>query len=219
MDTPTPYLSLAKEAMAEYTEKKSRFLGYAAPIETPQDALAFLARIKSEHPTARHHVYAYRVMQDNATRYSDDGEPQGTAGMPVLDCLRKKDIQNAVVVVVRYFGGTLLGANGLVRAYTRAAADAIAQSGILRYAPTAQFTIVCQYPLYQKLMHILPQFEGQIASSDFAQDVTLHLVLPQARFSPFCEQLSQLSAGTVLPQDVCTKLQPTQQKETNETNI
>ncbi len=219
METPTPYLSLATEAMAEYIEKKSRFLGYAAPIETQQDALDFIARIKSEHPTARHHVYAYRVMQDNATRYSDDGEPQGTAGMPVLDCLRKKDIQNAVIVVVRYFGGTLLGANGLVRAYTRAAADAVAQSGILCYAPTVQFTLICQYPLYQKLMHILPQFEVQIATSDFAQDVTLRLILPKARYAPFCEHLSQLSAGAVMPQDVCTKLQPTQQKKTNETNI
>ncbi len=201
METPTPYLSLKKEAQAEYIEKKSRFLGFAAPVVTAQEALDFIARIKSEHPTARHHVYAYRVLQDNTTRYSDDGEPQGSAGMPVLDTLRKQEIQNAVVVVVRYFGGVLLGANGLVRAYTSAASQAIMASGIVRFSSVVSFSIQCQYPLYQKLMHLLPSYEGRIEESDFTDVVRLSIVLPQAQFEPFCEVLSQVSAGSVAPLD------------------
>lgn len=205
---PTPYLSLGAPAQAEYIEKKSRFLGFCAPVSSAQEALDFISRIKSEHPTARHHVYAYRVLEENATRYSDDGEPQGTAGMPVLDILRKRDIQNAVVVVVRYFGGILLGANGLVRAYTAAAADAVCASGIVRFSPMTSFTIDCQYPLYQKLMHLLPSYQGRIDESDFAEAVRLRITLPEAQFEPFSQALCQISAGAVLPQNIAVVLEP-----------
>lgn len=201
-----PYTSLACEAQGEYIEKKSRFIGYAAPAQTEAQALAFLAKIRSKHADARHNVYAYRVAENNTTRYSDDGEPQGTAGLPVLDVLRKQNIQNAVVVVTRYFGGILLGAPGLVRAYTAAAVEAVRAAGVTEYRPFTFFTLRCGYTLYQKLLRDLPKFEARTQDSLFDADVTLRLSVESPRFLPFCDYLREISAGSVVCEEVSEEL-------------
>src|SRR5690606_8036384 len=120
------YRTLGRFATAEIVIKRSRFMGWGSPVETEEAALELLDRIRSEHPQATHHCYAYRVGLGTETiRFSDDGEPGGTAGRPILEVLQREDLRNALIVVTRYFGGTLLGAAGLVRAYTQAAKLAV----------------------------------------------------------------------------------------------
>ena len=145
--------TLGKRGTFEFTEKKSVFIGYAAPVSSEAEALAFVAEIKAKHSDARHNVSAYVV--GGACHASDDGEPQGTGGVPVLDVIRKSGIDNAAVVVTRYFGGILLGAGGLVRAYTRAAKEACEQAGIVRYEGYTQISFSCDYGLYDKIKNSL----------------------------------------------------------------
>ena len=125
------YITLRKEAGAELVEKKSRFIARACPVKTEQEALGFLEDIRAQNRTASHNVFAYRLRERNLSRYSDDGEPSGTAGMPVLDILERGDITDAIIVVTRYFGGTLLGTGGLVRAYSGSAGMAVTEAGIV----------------------------------------------------------------------------------------
>ena len=138
----TPYSSLGKEASATYIEKKSEFIGYAAPVSTEEEAIAFIEKIRKKHADARHNVYAY-LLRNGTTRYSDAGEPQGTAGIPTLEVIRKGGFCDAVIVVTRYFGGILLGAGGLVRAYTAAAKLACEAAGIVTYTERTAFTLDC----------------------------------------------------------------------------
>lgn len=123
------YITLAKEAKAEIVEKRSRFIATVRPVETEEDALAFLNQLRQDYWDATHNVYAYILEENQLTRYSDDGEPGGTAGMPVLDILRREKLSNLIVVVTRYFGGTLLGTGGLVHAYSKAAKAGIEAAG------------------------------------------------------------------------------------------
>ena len=139
------YLTLAGEGKSRYEEKKSVFLGFAGKFEKEEDVLAWLASLKRAYPDARHHVYAYRLRCGNTTRYSDDREPQGTAGMPTLEVLKQKDILDCAVCVIRYFGGTLLGTGGLVHAYGTAAADAVTDAGIVRMTLRRAFTLPLSY--------------------------------------------------------------------------
>ena len=125
----TTYTTVKKPASAELIEKRSRFIGYVKPVKTQEEAVAFINEIKSKHWDATHNVYAYVIRGEGISRYSDDNEPQGTAGIPVLDAIRKRDITDCVVVVTRYFGGTLLGAGGLVRAYSASAKAGIDAAG------------------------------------------------------------------------------------------
>ena len=134
MNTPDPsstYLSLAGEGSGEYTEKKSRFLARAVPCTTEAQALEVINEARHQYADARHHVYAYLLRDNHLMRYTDDGEPQGTAGVPILDVLRKRQLTDLCVVVTRYFGGVLLGTGGLVHAYTIAACQAIENGGIV----------------------------------------------------------------------------------------
>ena len=130
-NTEASYVTIGKEGSATLVEKKSEFIGYAAHVENESEALDFIAKIKHRHSDARHNVYAYVLKKNNIMRYSDDGEPQGTAGMPVLDVIRKTGFTDAVIVVTRYFGGILLGTGGLVRAYSASAKLAVEDAGIL----------------------------------------------------------------------------------------
>ncbi len=158
-------------ARATITEKKSNFIARIAPVTSAKDAEDLILSAKSEFPDARHHVYAWRVCSDEfLQRYSDDGEPQGTAGMPVLDVLRKNNIEDAAIVVTRYFGGTLLGTGGLVRAYSRSAFLALSSSKPMRYTSGDLFSVCVSYPSLDRLRHALlkagfadrePQFGAQ----------------------------------------------------------
>ena len=128
-----PYTTILEFARFEYEEKKSVFIGEAAPVETESDALAFIESAKKRYPDAKHHVYAYVLRENSIMRFSDDKEPQGTAGMPTLDVIRKRNCTDTIVVVTRYFGGTLLGTGGLVRAYTAATVGALEKAQIITY--------------------------------------------------------------------------------------
>ena len=136
-------------------EKKSEFIGYISHAKTEADAQAFLASIRKKHYDARHACYAYIIKDEKIERQSDDGEPQKTAGMPILEVLRHSGLEDVIIVVVRYFGGTLLGTGGLVRAYTQAAQAAVASAEILSYSLCVDLSIEIDYPLYDKLMRLL----------------------------------------------------------------
>ena len=150
--SPEIRVTLAKEGMAELEEKKSVFIGHAKPVATEEEALAYIREQKRACPDARHNVWAYRLQGDIVMRCSDDGEPQGSAGVPVLDAIRKSGVSDAVVVVTRYFGGVLLGAGGLVRAYSRAAKLAIDEAQIVTREPFCDLTLDCSYADYQRYL-------------------------------------------------------------------
>ncbi len=194
-----PYTTPATRAQAEYIEKKSRFIATVAPVETEAQAPSFVAEIRSRYPDARHNVYAYRVMENHTVRYSDDGEPQGTAGVPVLDVLQKSGIDNAAIVVTRYFGGILLGANGLVRAYTAAAKAALDAAGVKTFRLCTACEVVCPYPLYQKWLRDFPRLEVRITDTEFGESVTMRLSVQKERFDTLCAFLRESSAGAIAP--------------------
>ena len=148
------YITIHKYASFEYEDRKSIFIGEARPVTTEDEALAFIDAVKKRYPDARHHVYAYVLRENSIMRFSDDGEPQGTAGMPVLDVIRKNGLTNTVIVVTRYFGGTLLGTGGLVRAYTAAALGAIENAEIITYDVYVSVNIETTYSDYQKFAPI-----------------------------------------------------------------
>lgn len=197
---PRLYTTLAREASAEFTEKKSLFIGYATPVRTEQDALDFIAKIRKKHSDATHNVYAYQLNGGGVARYSDDGEPQGTAGVPVLDIIKKSGADDVCVVVTRYFGGILLGAGGLVRAYAAGAKAAIDAAGIVTYENYTEFKLASGYSEYQKLEYELPRYHVKVDSTDFGGDVTLKLAIRAVDYESFAARVSELFAGRIKPE-------------------
>ncbi len=189
------YMSLKGEGCARYEEKKSVFIGYARPLSTENEALAFLAAIKQKHPDARHHVYAYRLRERQLMRYSDDREPQGTAGLPVLDVLRKSQCVDAAIVVVRYFGGTLLGTGGLVRAYTAAAQGAFSNAGTLHFQQMTDCTVSVGYGDYQKVLPLLSNEGAVIEDTHFGENVEVLFSVDKERATSFATLLSDATGG------------------------
>ena len=149
------YITVKKSSHFEYEDRKSVFIGQAMPVSTEADAIAFVDSVKKHYPDARHHVYAYVLRENSAMRFTDDHEPAGTAGMPVLDVIRKNGCTDVVIVVTRYFGGTLLGTGGLVRAYTSAALGALQSAEIIRYDIYTSLEISVNYSDYGKITSIL----------------------------------------------------------------
>ena len=189
-------VTLGKEGVAELEEKKSVFIGRAMPVSTEEEALAYIRMIRSRFADARHHVWAYRLQGDAAMRCSDDGEPQGSAGVPVLDALRKSGVSNAVIVVTRYFGGILLGAGGLVRAYSRAAKLAVDAAGIVTREKCAVWEIVCSYSDHGKVLAELPKFGAQAGETVFAETVTLQFTVRAGAEADLLARLREMSGGT-----------------------
>ena len=168
--------TLKNEASAEFTEKKSVFIGYAAPVDSEDGAREFIMKIKKKHADARHNVSAY-VLSGGVMHSSDDGEPSGTAGVPVLEVIKKSDIMNAVVVVTRYFGGILLGAGGLVRAYSAAAKTAIDAAGVVTYEKFDECRIICAYGDYNDVLYRLGQFTVKTGKTQFDENVTIEFAV------------------------------------------
>ncbi len=195
MNKPNIFVTLKKESHTEFEEKRSVFIGHALRTDTEEEAMAFIKQIKKQYSDATHNVYAYLMQGDTVARYSDDGEPQGTAGMPVLDVLRKSGVRNACVVVTRYFGGTLLGAGGLVRAYSHSAALAIEAAEIVTYEAFSQYELSCSYSDYQKLLVLLPTFPSIIDSTDFAEAVTLRFAVKQSEAQRLADKITELTYG------------------------
>lgn len=192
--------TLCREASAEFEEKKSVFIGHAKPVKTEEEALAYIKQKKAEYADARHNVWAYRLRGDIVVRCSDDGEPQGSAGIPVLDALRKSGVSDAVLVVTRYFGGILLGAGGLVRAYSHAAKLAIDAAGIAVFEQYTCFLLTCGYSEYQKYLAELPKLGAIVDDTVFSDRVTLRFAVKSTRREETVNRFREMSGGQDLPE-------------------
>jgi uncharacterized YigZ family protein len=193
------YTTIKHEASAEFEEKRSLFIGYAKPIKSEDEAAEFIKRIKSKHSYAAHNVFGYTMKNGILARYSDDGEPQGTAGMPVLDVIRKSGVDDACVVVTRYFGGTLLGAGGLVRAYSQAAKIALEAAEIVSFEPYTELSVLCSYSDYQKISAELPKYGAIIDDTEFSDSVMLKIAVKSDTVSQISAKISEISAGKSTP--------------------
>ena len=191
------YTTLGGEGFFEIVIDKSTFLGYAKRVTAEADAVEFINKIKKKHSDARHNVYAYVLKDTNTTRYSDDGEPAGTAGMPVLDVIRKTGFTDAVIVVTRYFGGILLGKGGLVRAYTSAAKGAAENAGIITYTEYTEFKVACSYADHEKIRYECQFFDIIEDGIDYSDIVTLKLAIKSPFFEQFNTKLREISAGKI----------------------
>ncbi len=188
------YLTVGKEACAEFTESRSRFIGTIKPVTTEAEALAFIAALKKQYWDARHNVYAYILREERISRSTDDGEPQGTAGAPVLEVLQKQGLTDCVIVVTRYFGGVLLGTGGLVRAYSKSASLAVHAAGILERRLCTVGTVCCDYGDYGRIQPLIARF-GTVDDSVFEESVTLTFHLPCEEEISFQKELTEISAG------------------------
>ncbi len=191
----TEYKTVKTAASDEFIEKRSRFISFVKPVTSPDEAAAFIAEIKSKHWDATHNVYAYVLRDGQTRRYSDDGEPQGTAGVPALDVLLKEDVTDCAVVVTRYFGGVLLGTGGLVRAYSHAAKLALTAGGIITMRPCNVLRLSADYGLYGRLSSLIPECGGVVGDTRFADDVTLTFKIPAQSTEAFEKKLTDFSFG------------------------
>ena len=180
----------------EFIEKKSRFIGRVWPVETEEEALEKIQEMKKKHYDATHNCWAY-IIKDGAVRFSDDGEPGGTAGMPMLQVLQREGLYNVVCVVTRYFGGILLGAGGLVRAYTKGAKIAVDAAGKSMKRVWSVLYVPCPYSWYERVKLTVEAFGGIIRSTEFGADVELEILVPEAQAQPFLDKLTDLSAATI----------------------
>lgn len=167
------YKTVELEADNFFIEKKSRFIGYAKPVKTQDEAIEFINKIKAKHWDATHNVYAYVLKDNNIQRYSDDGEPSGTAGVPVLDVLLKENLVDVCVVATRYFGGTMLGAGGLVRAYSHTSKIAVNAANIITMAQCSVLSVDIDYSFYDRMNVILNEFSANVMNTDFSDKITI----------------------------------------------
>ena len=180
----------------EFYEKKSRFIGRLWLVETEEEALEKIQAMKKQHYDATHNCWAY-IIRDGAVRFSDDGEPGGTAGMPMLQVLQREGLFNVVCVVTRYFGGILLGAGGLVRAYTKGAKIAVDAAGKSMKRVWTVLYVPCPYNFYERVKLLVAECEGIIRQTDFGAEVELELLFPEAQVTAFLDKLTDMTAGTV----------------------
>lgn len=176
-----------------FVEKKSKFIGYARPVKTVEEATEFISQIKSKHWDATHNVYAYVLRENNIQRYSDDGEPSGTAGVPMLDVLLKENLVDVCVVGTRYFGGTLLGAGGLVRAYSHTSKIAVEAAHIITMAECDVMSVSVDYSFYERLNNLLSDFSANVKDTVFADNVKIVFSLKKDRVESLQEKLTDIS--------------------------
>ena len=180
----------------EFYEKKSHFIGRLWPVETEEAALERIQQMKKQHYDATHNCWAY-ILKDGAVRFSDDGEPGGTAGMPMLQVLQREGLYNCVCVVTRYFGGILLGAGGLVRAYTKGAKIAVDAAGKSMKRVWSVLYVPCPYTFYERVKLETAAWGGIIRSTEFGAEVELEILVPEAQAQPFLDRLIDMSAANV----------------------
>lgn len=193
--TMDEYITVKKEASDFFIEKKSRFIGYCKPVKTEAEALEYISAIKKQNYDATHNVYAYIVQKENLKRFSDDGEPQGKAGIPVLDAMEKSGITDAVIVATRYFGGTMLGGGGLIRAYSHTASIAIEAACKITMRKCEICEIKCDYNLYGKINSIIPECGGIIDNTDFLENVVIGFHITGKERQTLDKKLSDISSG------------------------
>ena len=192
------YLTVGNAAEYSFTEKKSRFIGYISPVKTEEEAVEFVNSIKKKHSDARHNVYAYVLRENNKQRYSDDGEPQGTGGLPVLDVLTKKGLVDVCVVVTRYFGGILLGTGGLTRAYSAACKGAVECGKIVKMTECKSFSLECDYGFYNTLQNLFMKFEVKTETSDFSDTVKLCCYIKSENYQKLTDEIAEKFSGKIV---------------------
>jgi len=195
-----PYKTLIKRADDFFIEKKSRFIGYGCPCETEEEALAFLSEIRTKHKDATHNCYAYIIGTNmGVMRYSDDGEPGGTAGMPIIEVMKARGVTNCAVVVTRYFGGILLGAGGLVRAYSKGAVCALEAAGVGVMYPTKRLLVDVPYPQLSRFEYMLKSQPVQVEEKSFADSITFTIIVKTVDAPAFAKDLAAMSDGRIEP--------------------
>lgn len=191
------YITVKHYASFEYEDRKSIFIGDTLPVSTEEEAISFIDRVKKTYPDARHHVYAYVLRDNSIMRFSDDGEPQGTAGMPVLDVIRKNGLTDIVIVVTRYFGGTLLGTGGLVRAYTASALGAIENAEVITYDTYVSFMIETSYSDYQKFGPIFNEYGFRTDNIKYAENIIINGSVRKTNYDNLVDKLVQTTSGRI----------------------
>lgn len=181
---------------ASFVEKRSEFLGHVRMVETEEEARSFIAEMKKKFHDARHNCWCY-IIKDGPERYSDDGEPQGTAGIPMLEVFRREGITNFVCVVTRYFGGILLGAGGLLRAYTKSAKDALDAAGVSVVRRWVEMDIPCSYAQAEKLKGEVLALSGIVTDMEYAAGVTIKAMVPEEAADELSAKIFDVSSGTV----------------------
>lgn len=199
------YSTVAEIGISEYTEKKSVFIGHAFPIKSEKDALDAISGVRKKHPDARHNVYAFLIGNGTVARSNDDGEPSGTGGVPVLEVIRKSGITDVCIVVTRYFGGILLGAGGLVRAYSAAAKAAIEKAGIVTYEPYTEMILQCSYSEYGKFVQELERVKALIDDTEYSENVLVKFAIKQCFANTLCERVRELSSGKIKVNTIGTR--------------
>ena len=192
----TEYIVPYQDAESEFTEKRSRFITHLYKVGTEAEARARIEEMKKKYYDARHNCWCY-LIQDGPVRYSDDGEPQGTAGQPMLNVFQREGVVNVVCVVTRYFGGILLGAGGLVRAYTQSAKDALDAVGISTMSLWTLWDVPCTYPLLERMKLEVAAAGGVIRDAEYGADITLRTAFPAGAAETFQLRLTELSAGSL----------------------
>lgn len=198
----TGYLVPTGYGEAEFTEKHSRFIGRIWPVENEAEAMARIREMREKHWDASHNVYAYILRENGITRYSDDGEPQGTSGMPTLNVLRGANIYNVCCVVTRYFGGTLLGTGGLMRAYSHTASLTLDKAGISAVRLWKIVLLACSYGQFERVRSEIETHAGVVRDIDYGADVLITALLPDDAEALFLERIGDVSAGTIIPETV-----------------
>ena len=189
------YRTIRRAAETEFVEKRSRFIGAARPVSTESEAMEFIAERRKIHWNATHNVYAYVLRVVQVQRYSDDGEPQGTAGIPVLDMLLKENLTDCAVVVTRYFGGVLLGTGGLVRAYTKSAKLAVETAEPVEMVMCCRAVIKCDYSQYGRVASLIPACNGVVTDTAYTDSVEIEFVIPRDMVDFLKKELTELSSG------------------------
>ena len=189
------YLIPTRAAQAEFVEKRSTFIGHVWPVESEEQARAHIEETKKRYHDARHNCWCY-LIKDGPVRYSDDGEPQGTAGQPMLAVFQKEGVTGVCCVVTRYFGGILLGAGGLVRAYTQAAKDALDAAGLSVVRRWVELSVDCPYSFLERVRLECAALGGVVDGEEYAVQVTVRALLPEERAGAFSARMTELSAGS-----------------------
>ena len=194
-------------AVSEFTEKRSRFIGQVWPVSSEEEAQERIRAAKKKYHDARHNCWCY-ILGDNILRYSDDGEPQGTAGQPMLNVFQREGVGNMCCVVTRYFGGILLGAGGLTRAYGKAARDALAAAGVSTLRLWSRGRLHCDYSLLERIKLDIAALSGLVDSIDYGADVTITVSMPEGGFVGLQQRLTELSAGAITLESLGQGLRP-----------
>ena len=196
------YKTIARRCEAKFIEKKSEFIGYLCPVQTEEQAVAFIEEIRAMHRKATHNCYAYILRENNAARHSDDGEPGGTAGVPIYEVLRKEGLTDVCCVVTRYFGGVLLGAGGLVRAYTKGAKDAVDAAQIKCMAEAVKLAVTVDYGLYGRLAQVFADFDARVEDERFADNVRIVLHIRAENSQKLTDKLVDVCNGAVSVEEI-----------------